>query len=146
MLVLNIVWAVTKCRTPCPCKFLSLTMELWLEEVICATNFCCNKFLKYMNKELVLIESLVLWIVVVVIATVVGSVVNLLTVFFLNLGQTDRHTHGSVYRVAPQLKIKKKPVSNQAKSMALSLAQLSPSLFYLYSFIVQTWCRFRQMS
>ena len=42
-------------------------------------------------------------IVVVVIATVVGSVVNLLMIFE-NLGQTDKHTHSSVYRVAPQLK------------------------------------------
>ena len=46
----------------CPCKFLSLTMELWLEEIICATNFYCNKFLKYMYKELVPIENLGRWI------------------------------------------------------------------------------------
>ena len=47
-------------------------------------------------------------IVVAVTATVVRSVVNLLTIFE-NLGhtdkQTDRHTYDSVYRVAPQLKI-----------------------------------------
>ena len=41
-------------------------------------------------------------IVVVVTASVVGSFVNLLTIF-QNLGQTNKHTHGGVYRVAPQL-------------------------------------------
>ena len=46
-------------------------------------------------------------VVVVVIAIVVGSVMDLLKIFE-SLGQTDKqtnkHTHGSVYRVALQLK------------------------------------------
>ena len=60
---------------------------------------CANSF----QKGLIVVVV----IVVVVTVSVIESVVNLLTIFE-NLGQTDRqtnkHRHGGVYRVAPQLK------------------------------------------
>ena len=65
-------------------------------------------------------------IVVVVTVSVVGSVVNLYTIFE-NLGQTDKqtekHTHGGVYRVAPQLKI-----VSQTKQEKIFRNLLFPSL------------------
>ena len=66
---------------------------------ILAVHACANS----LQKGLIVVVV----IVVVFTASVVGSVVNLLTIF-QNLGQTntqtEKHTHGGVYRVAPQLK------------------------------------------